>query len=755
MSEPAAAAADPFASSPPGARGRDADRWLEMDLGWFDPDHRFAPQLDDLFERVAPLVAGVTGETGIFFNLGWLIDLVTEWTGDLSQPIPTRSRRTAAWAAHGYQTLREFVTEFHAAAARHGLGRLRCGILFVEWAHVVWPPELKIYDFDSDWYERHPELYEPPKSFIGMPDLWPVKRLAADDYPYAAFPDGIDDGTAFADFFGAQWGSFAAATGFDAVLLRDGFCGPMIYTRNGPYGTAAPDDPAVVDAFSDAVRAVFAQVKQAAPDCLVFGYSSAVSPVADWRVGCVDFEALVGDGYIDGWIEQTWGGAWQDWWHQLWKGWTFQTANLLTRGAMIEAANRRRATPCSLYHLVETWDGWEHWDTIHQVPGKLTWGAWAFAHASALTPDGPRPSAGAYVSWMNNGEMDLLSVDDVEWLAGLLDRTEASASALEEVHGPALVYDRATMERLSAERPHTNAGEWVDDQAGLVMKWGVPVLAATRTEWLAGVDADRQLVAQVPSPTDDPHPLLSFASVTVVGKADEIAPAVRERLGIDPTGEVCSADFWVCEGDRDDTPPWDRPYLPDHAEVSVADDVTVHYRSSKTPLLTSRAGWAWWHPTDWSEPFNQFLPKYQLGSTYPAYRVARLLSDHARAAARSHLAVGDRSQPVACHLWRSGGATHLLVGNLESGEFGDARTPRNATVVLSRSELGLGAGPVRFERIDGAGPDVVDGNALDGDDDAADLVEFRLRIAPESAVVYRHTAAQESSPPNRSERRPP
>jgi hypothetical protein len=162
---------------------RSGDRWLEMDLTCFDPARPFPAQLDEVLDRLAPLLANVIGRRGIFFNLGWLIDLVTEWTGDLGQLIPTRSRRTAAWAAVDYRRLAQFVTEFREAGRRHGLDDLACGILFVEWAHVVWPPELKIYDFESDWYDRHPELYEPPKSFIGMPDLHPVNRLVADDYP--------------------------------------------------------------------------------------------------------------------------------------------------------------------------------------------------------------------------------------------------------------------------------------------------------------------------------------------------------------------------------------------------------------------------------------------------------------------------------------------------------------------------------------------------------------------------------------------
>ena len=669
------------------------DRWLEMDLTWFDPTRDLEPQIEMLWSRIAPLLDGVQGDYGIFFNVGWLIDLVTEWTGDPRQTIPTLSRRTALWAKRTYRDLADFIVRLRAGALRHGLDRLVVGVLFVGWAHVVWPPELKIYDFDSAWYARHRELYAPPKSIINMPDLHPISRLRADQYPYAAFPKGLEENTYFPEFFGSQWGHLAGFLNLDALLLRDGLTGPMIYARNGPYGASAPDNPEVVAAFSQSVRDLYRCIKTASPQKLVFGYSSAISPVADWCVGCVDFEALVADGFIDGWVEQTWGGAWQDWWHQLWKGWTFQTANLLTRGAMIARANQQRNTSCRLYNLIETWDGWEPWDTLHQVPHKLRWAMWAFSHAAVMAPDGLHVPDGSYISWMNNGEMDLLSAEDIAYITTHLNQAQHSAANLEVVYGTTLVYNRTMIDWLSTNHPDWNATEWIDDQAAMVMKWGIPVLSATRVEWLDQLPTlPDALLLQTAGQLSDVirETLLDYPRpVLVTGRADLLDEGIRQQLGIRITQSLRASGFHVCSGPSEEVPAHDRPYLPPHAAVVAEDGVTVHYQTKHTPLITQKKQWLYWQPPDWSEPFNPFLPKYQLGSTFPHYLAAQLLNEAAHAAGLSHVVFSDRARTIAFHGWRSEGRVHVLLGNLETGELGDSRTPREVTLFLSRRQLQL------------------------------------------------------------------
>ena len=158
----------------------------------------------------------------------------------------------------------------------------------------------------------------------------------------------------------------------------------MVYTRNGPYGTSAPCRSAACRGVQPVrARSLQARSRPPIPSKLIFGYSSAISPIADWRVGCVDFEALVADGYHRR-LDRA----------DLGRGMAGLVASALER---LDVPDRQPAharrddrqgerscapTPCRFYNLIETWDGWEPWDTLHQVPDKLRWAIWAFSHAA-------------------------------------------------------------------------------------------------------------------------------------------------------------------------------------------------------------------------------------------------------------------------------------------------------------------------------------------------------------------------------------
>ena len=710
------------------------DRWIEMDVQWFKPDW-LEDQLHTLLDRLAPLYRSVVGQRGLIFNVGWLIDLVTEWTGQVDQPLPLHSRRTAGWQGRTYADLRAFFARLKRAAAEHGLPDLKTGVLFVNWGHVVWPPDLKIYDFDSDWYDRHPEAYGPPTSFIGMPELHPGKPLHADPYPYAAYPDGIGEGTAFVDLFAAQWGSLSRFLQLDALVLRDGFMGPLNYVRNGPYGHTASSDPNDLRRWTNDVRRLFRAVKAANRGVWVMGYSSAVSAVADWRVGCVDFESVIADGAIDAWIDQTWGGAWQDWWHQEWKGWTFQLAYLLLHGVMIVAANRRRAAPCRHYNLIETFDAWEPWDTLHQVPGKLRWAMWAFSHASVLDETGrPHVPDGSYLSWANQCNGQLLSTEDIAFVKDNLDAAQTSAAQIEAVFGPAVVYHRPLLDWLSNQHPEWNVSEWIDEQAGFLMKYGLPILSATRTEWLGGAKPEA-VVLQTPgqSANDEQTELLDAIRTRptlIVGRADVVDPAVLQLAGARANGRLQPAGYAQAAPQESplqrDLPDFNVLHLPVHQPIVATGDVL--FRTETTPTLVRQDSTIYWQPPDWSEPANAFLPRYQVGSLASHALAARALLDACARAGCSHPDPIPFAQPITFHLWRSGGAIYILLGNLETGLTGDARTERHVTLTLNRQHLSLDARDYKLCAVDGV--------VIRSDSRTPAELRFLVRIAPESSAVF-------------------
>lgn len=493
----------------------DADRWLEIDLYWFDKDH-IRESASEFLRRVSPLFAGLSGWRGVILNVGWLIDYIAEWNGDLNQRIPLlrgasqqpwskveglltgdTTERMRQWRERFAHPVEEWKRDYQAwtygdlktlanelrtiAERRYGIKELRVGTLVLDW-RSIYGSQPHIFGTE------HPEAYR-----TGTIDY--TAALHSDTRRYAAFPTGIPEGVPIGDFFGRQWGHLSKSVGLYAIVLRDSFLFKGVYTREyGPQG-AVPSDPVAAARWSKAVATFVRATKLGNPKALVIAYSNAASAISDWRVNCVDFEALASEGYLDAFIDQTWAGAWNevgvrdgDFWNLPILGWTYQLATVLLHAAILAKTKVRH------YVLTETFDAWESWDIIHTAPERLRWGIWAYHHATVKTPSGLKMPRGTYVSWMNQGKR-LLSDKDVAWLAGNINDAIMDARKTSEVYGPTLVYCRDAIKWEMEHAPSVFEKEWIDEQAGCLIKWGVPILSVTRSEWLGEIKTDMPVLS--------------------------------------------------------------------------------------------------------------------------------------------------------------------------------------------------------------------------------------------------------------------
>lgn len=658
------------------------DRFVEMCLAWFDPED-MESSVETLLSRLAPLYQSVEGTVGLILDCGMLMDLITEWTGDPDQPLAIGTPRLANWKPYTYRDLQRLVALLKAAAARHGIADFTVGLFVMSHGGAE---TTDIYSIQSTFAPRHRELFM-PGTF--PPNIDISQAMQADSYGYAAFPDGVPAGTPVTAFLGAQWGALSRFIGFGAFVLRDGWLGPMVYSRNSHYGPTGPKDFAEYTRWTTACVQLYRDVKAGNPDALLIGYSSALSAVAEWRVGGIDLERVIADGALDIWVDQTWGGAWQDWWSWETLGWTPQLAFCTLHQLIIERANRRRNTPCKHYNLIETWDAWEPWDTLHQVPQKLRWGMWAFSHAAALTQEGPTVPVGSYLSWADNRNGDIWSAEDVAFLTKHLNAAQTSALQLEQVYGPVMVYDRPMMEQLNAMHSGESTGECVDDHAAFIMKWGTPLLGAMSTEDFGSVSADGYVCQTVNAAAR-----LEDVPTLLCGRADLIDPVLLAQAGVQSTGELRSAGFEDApyQHDADDLPAFHRMRLPRHQPVAITDGAAL-FSTVNTPVLTQgKSGQTLFlQPPDFYEPENPLLRRCQFGTVAPYCLAARGLNNALAAAGRSYVSALPFALPVAVHLWRSAGVVHVLVGNLETGVTGDARLPREVEITLMRAHLALEA----------------------------------------------------------------
>jgi hypothetical protein len=314
----------------------------------------------------------------VIVNIGFLIDYIAGFEGNLDERVPLPEFQVKHWLGPQFQklpyplpmeeikyppwTYRDLKTlgeEFRRQAAeRYGINDFKFGSLLLG----------RHDDYNASgggWRDAHPEIWDQRKGETSEAPLNVCRSLHGDRHIYAAFPAGIPEGTPFPHFFAQQWGAVSRAVKFDALVLRDGMWSQIEYLKIGPFGDHASPDPQQMECWHQAIAALVRESKQANPDCLLLGYSNAVSPVSEWRLDGFDLERIAKEGYLDAWIDQSWGGAWNEYWNTHLIGYSFQLANILGHAAQLAD------TPTRHYVLVDTWDAYEPWDTLHSVPEKM------------------------------------------------------------------------------------------------------------------------------------------------------------------------------------------------------------------------------------------------------------------------------------------------------------------------------------------------------------------------------------------------
>ena len=515
------------------------DRWMEIDLYWFEQKD-IRGSVKAFWGRFQPLYGGVQGYRGVILNVGWTVACVMEWSGDLNQTISlprgsgqqkwidergpytgtTEERRRQFRARFAkpqmvqrrgydvwtYGDVKELASALRAEATIHGISEVKVGLLNYAWTNA--------YGEVPSWVRRHSEAFTalPSQQATWSPGPYfdPAAKLRADLTRLGGLPSGIPEGMPVHEAHAKQWGSLSRTVGLDALMLRDSFGMPAPYRRGGPWGPVALS-PEVIREATAGVAALVRETKTANPRALIMMYSNAASAVGDWRANGLDLESIAKEEYLDIFVDQTWAGAWNevglretDFWNDPLLGWTYQLGYMLLHAAILADTKVRH------YPLIETFDAWEDWDVIHTTPERLRWGIWAYSHAAIKTPRGLKLPAGSYILWANQGKR-LVDGEDVRFLADNLNAAIADARQTTKVFGPTLVCSRDSMQwQIAHATSEHDIKEWIDEQSASVMKWPVPILSATRVEWLPQVKSDLFII-QTPS-----H--LAIPSADYIGK---------------------------------------------------------------------------------------------------------------------------------------------------------------------------------------------------------------------------------------------
>jgi len=652
----------------------DNECWLEMDLYWFQGGSA-EEQVAKLFDRLTPLWSrNPAARKGLSICVGWLFDMVLYWNGDASQVIPCCQPPTyEAWT---YERLNKLIAKIKIEAGKRGHDDFHVALLlmgietqsFPESACEGWSgrTELQddkvIYDIEGRWFPEHQEVYDSrfDKFFFGAPVNVPAdEKISCSTRP------------TFGQYFADKLVSAMEATGFDSVVLRDHIFTPA-YIRGSRKGRYMAQESR--EAWTTSIITTLARIKAHRPDFIVIGYSSGTSSVEEWRSHGFDLESVAESGCLDLWITQTWASAWGDYWPAHSMGYTFQLANALVHQAMLAK------TPCKHMFLVETFDAWEPWDSIHQYPSKVMWEIWAYSHASVLMPDRKvSRSHGHYVSWMNRRH-NLLPERTVDMLVGALNEASSDLKRDPTPGGLCIVYPRASFEASLNEPVEQSRGEEVDDWAAMLIKFGLPVLSITRSEWLSKVDADGFLYPLASFVSDSDAKVLSEKPSLLMGDSSRISPHLRELLGLKteqqpltsngPEAATISTAIATIKGVNG------LAINQHRRSLSASQSLSVGIECLGGPVFaqTKNANCWVWETPEWGTPFELHMSAESIESPRLFSIVAEVFGAKGWGSRQLHWTNDMWIRPVCFLFWRyPSGEERILLANLETGVTGNSQ----------------------------------------------------------------------------------
>ena len=558
-------------------------------------------------------------------------------------------------------------TDFHVAILFLGTSSMRIADLPTYSGRTEEVHEKARYHSYSQWFPEHPEVFDKRYDvfYFGAPIKLPAdEQICKQNDP------------TFGEYFADKLCDFGTQTGVSAVVFRDNIFSPA-YIRGYTHGRYMKSK--YRHDFNTAIIKMLARIKQTCPEFITIGYSSGVSSIEEWRSNGFDLETVARSGYLDLWITQTWASAWQDYWPCHSQGYTFQLANVLANLAMLAD------TPCKSLFLIETFDAWEPWDSIYQYPSKVTWEIWAYSHAAAILPNNQLyRTAGFYSSWMNRRE-DLLSEETVQLLHSVLDACSNDLDHSPVPGGPCVVYHREGFEHLFDDPTPYCRGEAWDDWCGMLLKYGIPILSVTRSEWLPATQADGYIL---PSGADLSQTCQNFIHqelqqqkpTLLMGLASILPKMFRQNLSIE-IEPLLIESLLPSSGHIED-------------ELAVQMGIrglvlnqrrrSLHTNDAWIPLIQCLNGpvfavnkslpiWVWETP-EWGTPFELDLNLDSIQSPQTYRVVAETFNQSGWGSDQVRWQNNEWQKPSTFLFWRyPDGKMGVLLGNLERGICGNSQ----------------------------------------------------------------------------------